>query len=64
MILTNFRLPEPLLKELKALSFALSEPEEPKPLADVVREALSEYVEKHRSLLESVGRAKRKHRAH
>jgi hypothetical protein len=61
MILTNFRLPKPLLRDLKALSFALSEPEAPKPLAEVVRAALSEYVEKHRGLLESVSRAKRRH---
>jgi Arc/MetJ-type ribon-helix-helix transcriptional regulator len=57
MVLTNFRFPRSLLDELEEARFALRKPS----LAELVREALRDYLERHDSAIRAVARAREKH---
>jgi predicted DNA-binding protein len=58
MVLTNFRLPQPLLDQLDEVRSALGKA----TLVEVVREALQGYVEEKRPIVQAVTRAREKHR--
>ena len=58
MVLTNFRLPEPLLQQLDEVRSALGKG----TLVEVVREALQAYVDEKESIVQAVARAREKHR--
>jgi predicted DNA-binding protein len=58
MVLTNFRLPQPLLDQLHEVRSALGKA----TLVGVVREALGAYVEEKRPIVQAVTRAREKHR--
>lgn len=57
MRLTNFRFPKTLLDEMEEARFAL----EKASLAELVRDALRDYLTKHRPVIDAVRRAKAKH---
>jgi metal-responsive CopG/Arc/MetJ family transcriptional regulator len=58
MVLTNFRLPQPLLDQLDEVRSALGKA----TLVEVVREALQEYIDEKQPIVKAVGRAREKHR--
>jgi predicted DNA-binding protein len=58
MVLTNFRLPQPLLDRLDEVRSALGKA----TLVEVVREALQAYVEEKQPIVQAVTRAREKHR--
>jgi predicted DNA-binding protein len=58
MVLTNFRLPEPLLDQLDEVRSALGKA----TLVEVVREALQAYVDEKQPIVQAVTRAREKHR--
>lgn len=58
MTLTNFRLPEPLLKQLEDVRSALGKA----TLVEVVRDALQAYVDEKQPIVQAVTRAREKHR--
>jgi hypothetical protein len=58
MVLTNFRLPKPLLDQLEDVRSALGKA----TLVEVVREALQAYVDEKQPTVQAVSRAREKHR--
>jgi Arc/MetJ-type ribon-helix-helix transcriptional regulator len=57
--LTNFRFPQSFLDELDEARSALRKPS----LAELVREALRDYLARHRSMIEAVKRARERYGA-
>lgn len=55
--LTNFRFPQSLLEQIAEAQHALQK----KSAADLVREAIGDYLEKHKATIKAVREARAKH---